>query len=95
MSIPLAWAQAYYFGDAYVGPELGRHVISKNASGYFYNVPTGLYLLRLQKPEGATSLSCSVDPLGWGWPAEEPNRYRMYAEAGLNNVVVRAFCETH
>jgi hypothetical protein len=95
VSIPLAWAQAYYFGDAGASPELGTHVISKNATGYFYNVPAGRYLLRLQKPEGATSLSCSVDPRGWGWRAEEPNTYRIYAEAGLNNVAVRAFCETH
>jgi hypothetical protein len=41
-------------------------------------------------------MSCTPyapNTLAIGWPAKEPNTFVAIAEAGFNNVVVRAFCD--
>jgi len=90
-----AWAAPLYFGQSVGNPEQALTHTSKNAAGYFYNVPPGRYSLRLRRSDGG-SMSCTPHAgslLALGWPAKEPNTYVAVAEAGFNNFVVRAFCE--
>ena len=86
-----AWGkEAYYFGDGGAGPDQGRTVVGSNGTGYFYNVPAGRYLLRLEPPEGAASMSCSVDPIGIGWHAEQPDTTPVSGRRGRSQHDCRA-----
>jgi hypothetical protein len=88
------WGSPAYFIATGALPDPALAETSTNGTGYFYDVPPGDYLVRLVAKDGR-SLACKLDPTDSGSEmgvAEGPNTYRVHAEAGVNNLAVRAFC---